>query len=317
MFRHISGKVNIVHMAVTPSTVFTNGALVTLSSGKLIPATSTTPKRNIAGVIAIEVLATDSDYALDRRVPVFVPAEPGVLWEHGTTGLSTSNEGSFYDITSSTSVNLASSTYNVLKCVRVLSSTVGYFELMINDVENDIIVAKEFTLSDTVWEDLRFPVAGINPPGAASDPARNTTTGLLVFSASATNIIAIQVQMPHSWKIGSEISPHIHLWYPNANAGNSVWTLQYQLAGIGDNFPNSFTTITETFAAPGVAQRHSLHAFDNIDMSSVTGVSAMIVMLLSRIGGDGADTYGAALPLLEFDIHYQIDSLGSRDEIVK
>jgi hypothetical protein len=38
---------------------------------------------------------------------------------------------------------------------------------------------------------------------------------------------------------------------------------------------------------------------------------------LSRIGGDGTDTYTADARLLEFDIHYEVDSMGSSEELVK
>lgn len=175
----------------------------------------------------------------------------------------------------------------------------------------------EIRQTATSWEDLKAPSTAINPPGAASDPARNTTTGLLEFSASATNVIAIAIQIPHAWKIGTAISPHIHLWYPDGNAGNSVWKLEYQVAAIGSAFPGSYTPDTKTFAAPAVANQHVLHPFDDIVMTSITGVSAMLLILLSRLGGDGADTYASALPLLEFDVHYEVDSFGSDEETTK
>jgi len=170
---------------------------------------------------------------------------------------------------------------------------------------------------NTVWDDLRFPVAGINPPGAATDPSRNTTTGLLEFSASQINTIAIQVQMPHPWALGTSIIPHIHLIYPDSNAGNSVWRLSYDIAKINANFAGSFTTDTKTFASPAAANRHALHAFGAIDMTTHNGLSVMIIMLLERLGNDGADTYAAALPLLEFDIHYEIDTAGSAEQTSK
>lgn len=46
-------------------------------------------------------------------------------------------------------------------------------------------------------------------------------------------------------------------------------------------------------------------------------ISDMIVWKLSRIGGNGADTYGADARLLEFDIHYQQDAPGSIAQFTK
>ena len=59
------------------------------------------------------------------------------------------------------------------------------------------LTADDFTLTNTSWDDLTFPAAGLNPPGAASDPDRDTTFGYLLFAASGTEIITGAVQLPH------------------------------------------------------------------------------------------------------------------------
>ena len=166
------------------------------------------------------------------------------------------------------------------------------------------------------WDDLRFPAAGINPPGAASDPTRDTTDGRLVFSASQTNIIAIQAQFPHTWVEGSTISPHLH-WSPtNTNTGNVLWRMQYQVANINGTFPGSWTTLNALDAGSGTSDDHLLAEFTDIAMTGYT-ISCMMLILVSRIGGDASDTYTGTAKLNEFDIHYQIDALGSREEYVK
>jgi hypothetical protein len=171
----------------------------------------------------------------------------------------------------------------------------------------------EMYLTDTVWDDLRFPATAINPPGGAAAPAKSETDGLLYFSASATNLIAIAGQMPHGWKRGSTISPHIHVMHNDDGTGNSVWEFKYRIARINGTFTD-YATDTKTFAAPASAGKHSLFAFDDIDMSDHPGTSTMILILLSRLGGNGADDYANTIALLEFDIHYQINKLGTRDE---
>jgi hypothetical protein len=166
------------------------------------------------------------------------------------------------------------------------------------------------------WEDLRFPAAGINPPGAASDPSRDTSDGRLVFSASQTNTIAIQAQMPHNWKEGSQIRPHIH-WSPtSADTGDVLWKVEYKIANRGDVFPGSFTPLEVLDAGSGVADMHQIIGLGFIDMSGFE-VSCMLLILLHRMGADGTDTYTGTAKLNEFDIHYQVDSLGSQAELVK
>lgn len=173
--------------------------------------------------------------------------------------------------------------------------------------------------SKTFWDDLKFPATGINPPGAAADPVVNSTNGLLEFSASATNTVAIQVQLPHDWKAGSIISPHVHWRKKTEGAGNVTWQLTYEFVDIGDTFTDSPTTLTSSTAVRGggdTALVHSLTSFGDVSMTGL-GISCMGILTVSRIGGDSNDTYAGVAQLLEFDIHYQRDSIGSIGEFTK
>jgi len=183
-------------------------------------------------------------------------------------------------------------------------------------VTASVVIDGDFSLGNTFWDDLKFPAAGINPPGAASDPGRDTTDGRLSFSASAENIVAIQVQMPHNWKEGSAIYPHFH-WSPtNTDTGNVLWQLKYKIANVNGTFPGAWTTLTKLDAGDGTSDQHQIAAFSAIPMTGYT-LSCMMLILLSRVGDDGTDTYNAACKLNEFDIHYQIDSFGSDEEYTK
>jgi hypothetical protein len=186
----------------------------------------------------------------------------------------------------------------------------------INALSGLINADGDIEIANTVWEDLRFPATGINPPGAASDPVRDTSDGRLVFSASATNIIAVQVQMPHAWLPGSSLHPHVH-WSPaTANSGNVLFQISYKIANVNEAFPADFTTAVVIGAAGGAADKHQLSSFPSIPMTGKT-LSCMLLMLIARIGGDDQDTYASTIKLNEFDIHYEIDTLGSAEELTK
>jgi len=169
------------------------------------------------------------------------------------------------------------------------------------------------------WDDLRFPASAVNPPGQAADPDFDTTNGTWLFAASGTEVIFLIAQMPHAWKEGSTIKPHVH-WYKTTSAsGNVYWQLDYKKFPIGEVGDAAFTTIASATAVTGdddTAQQHILTAFPDVTMSGMT-LSDMLIMKLSRIGGDAADTYGADAALMEFDIHYQIDTLGSEQLYIK
>ena len=179
-----------------------------------------------------------------------------------------------------------------------------------------VVTAANFILSDTSWDDLRFPATSINPPGSVNDADVDTTDGTLLFAANATEICVGVAQMPHAWKMGTDIEAHIH-WSPtNTDTGDVYWRFEYEIQPIGGTF-TGLTASNTLDTADGVAQKHQIHELATIDASAITTVSAIIKWKLSRVGGDATDTYNADAKLLELDFHYQIDGFGSEEEYTK
>lgn len=170
------------------------------------------------------------------------------------------------------------------------------------------------------WDDLTFPASGINLPGAGGEPTRDATTGYLEFPATGTTTFVVHPQMRHKWKEGSVISPHVHWRKKTAGAGNVVWQLEYEWSNLGDAETDSYTTVSASESVgdydDGSAKVHLLTSFGDIDMTGFR-ISCMGCLRISRLGNDAGDTYGGVVQLKEFDIHYQIDGLGSEYEYEK
>ena len=130
MFIRKQGKTKFMYLPVTVSTTFSEGGLADWASGYLTEATATTKPYDIAGVIRHAIAATDDDYAVARMVEVEVPVEQNVVWEAPvTSGLVAADRGLFQDVTDNLTVNRAVSTLDVVQCVKVISTTKGYFIL--------------------------------------------------------------------------------------------------------------------------------------------------------------------------------------------
>lgn len=130
MFLRKQGKTKWMWLPVTVSTAFSKGALVAWSSGYLIPVTSTTAPSTHVGVIRHAITSSDSDYATARLVEVEVPVEANVVWEAAvTSGLVVADRGLFQDLTDSVTVNRGASSYDAVQCVKVISTTKGWFIL--------------------------------------------------------------------------------------------------------------------------------------------------------------------------------------------
>lgn len=176
------------------------------------------------------------------------------------------------------------------------------------------------------WEDLRI-VPGAFTFAGASDPVLNNwqpggagaTFKVYVFATN--DEVFFTCQIPHSWREGSELRPHIH-WTARdrgvAEAGKTVaWKIDYSIASPeGDFLASSTVDLTDTCS--GVNDHHELTVSGSIPGTDLE-VSAIFMGRLYRDAGDTwAGAIAAQLPaLLEFDLHYLVDSLGSLRELYK
>ena len=166
---------------------------------------------------------------------------------------------------------------------------------------------------NTMWNDLRFSFTQTKQGATALPDFDYTNVGLLFPQNDPAEIVYIVAQMPHDYKLGSNIRPHIH-WQQSA-ATAVTWKMDYKWFKNGDAVPASFTTISTntgvfTYTSGSICQ---LSSFPEINGSAIDTVSSILLIKLYR---DDNVTTGDVLGF-EFDIHYQIDSLGSRLEFVK
>lgn len=185
------------------------------------------------------------------------------------------------------------------------------------DKATQINTLKDYMIADR-WEDLRFPVQSINPAGTAKPPSIDTTTypGTLLFSDSSDNHIAGTAQMPHGWEYGSAISPHIH-WSKTTADGSELdvaWKFRFALCAIG-SAPTAFSSWFDHTLVAGdltTLEVQNLSVFPEITMTGYTGSCLLLWEMMRDVS---EDTYGENARLYEFDIHYQIDKLGSQEKI--
>jgi hypothetical protein len=219
---------------------------------------------------------------------------------------------------------------------------IGYSNKAISQevkINNNLVVESDGTLrmdgSSTVWDDIMvYPDAtnrgGSNPPvwGGVSATAfkkngAGTSQGvfLWMFSSSSEQEVYFTVQIPHGYKEGSTLYPHIH-WTTatgTPSGSNVVWGLEYSIITIGSNFPNTSTltsnSVISTITISGTGQ-HLITPLGSISGTNI-GISSVLVCRLYRATGDASDTFANEVGLLGFDLHYEKDTQGSRQEYIK
>jgi len=170
-------------------------------------------------------------------------------------------------------------------------------------------------------ENIKIPATAINPPGAASDPDVEATSGLLLFDAGGTELIYAIIQLPYKWQLGSSIHPHIHWAKTTSAVGNVGWRLRYKQFPVGDVADAAWTDVgivantEESTPDADTADHQMITGFGEVDMAGLAPEHS-ILFELSRVGGDASDTYAADARLIAMDILYKVDAPGGiRDGI--
>jgi hypothetical protein len=203
--------------------------------------------------------------------------------------------------------------------------------LLLNNLESGVEQAHNFLgngpsigSSWGMWEDLRFPAESVKAAGV-KDPAYSTFSGSLMaywFSPTTQEEVFISAQMPHAWD-GSAVYPHFH-WFATTEssvAGHQVrWGIEYTWASIGSTFPAAATVYASTgYPNEQIAvNKHYVTSFAKIEPTiSQNGISSMLMMRLFRDSTVAGDSFTHGAFLLEFDLHYRMNMIGSRQEMSK
>ncbi len=182
-----------------------------------------------------------------------------------------------------------------------------------------------------LWNDLNvFPDATTRsssvPPTFSlfkTDGAGSQGVFLNYFSASTEQELYFTIQLPHGYKEGTTLKPHVH-WTPTATDATSyvvVWGLEYSIMKVGGTFGNT-TTITgsTTNITVNALGQHVITILPDITSPAAPNhftISTVLVCRVFRKATDGADAYASSAGLLGIDFHYQSDMTGSRTDIAK
>jgi len=141
---------------------------------------------------------------------------------------------------------------------------------------------------------------------------------LRAFSPDTVQSVQFTIQMPHNWLIGTEVRPHVHWTSKTSTTGKAVvWKMEYTWVGVHGVFSDTTTISGSTeLSSQTTANQHFYTNLTPIT-PSVTGVSSMCLCRLYRDTDDALDTLEDDAMILEFDLHYQKDSMGSFGEFTK
>lgn len=180
-------------------------------------------------------------------------------------------------------------------------------------------ISLPYGLPTVYWDDERVPVTSLAPGATPADVITYGPSGNVRVRGFDGNVttesMEFTLQLPHSYKEGTDIYPHVHWAATSSNAGNVIWNLDYYWQNSGDALPALVPISTAATAASGTAWLSQYTAFPTINGTGKK-ISSMLIGRIYRVP-TGSDTYADDAALLEIDFHIQKDALGSALEGAK
>lgn len=167
-----------------------------------------------------------------------------------------------------------------------------------------------------VWDDIILNATNLRP--GATPPAYAAFKGGIFgarFDAGVADEVYGSFEIPHDYKEGTDLHIHTH-WSPTTtNTGNVVWGIEYTYSNMQGIFGNNVTVTGAPDPASGIIHKHE---FSNIAVISdlLIKIGTIVAFRLFRQNG-GTDTFTGNVFLHSMGIHYQIDTVGSREIATK
>ncbi len=205
-------------------------------------------------------------------------------------------------------------------------STNAANEVKINhDGTNGLVIESDGTVkaegTATTWADLN-----VYPDVKSSSGGTNPTWEVFLNSVRLWKFqnsaeVFFTVQLPHSYKEGTTIYPHVHWAASVAAASNKqvTWNLEYTWSNHKESFVGTATATGNTCVDYSTlsysANQHLITPLTSISGSS-KGISSVLVCRLYRNATDTYSTTGNVF-LIGVDFHYEMDTQGSRSDFLK
>jgi len=167
----------------------------------------------------------------------------------------------------------------------------------------------------TTYDDLMFPFS-TGHQGNLNYPPFNKDSLYFSFGIDSVGgdaqFMYFVIQLPHKWKEGSTIYPHVHYKY-ETGSGTPTFIMKYKWYNIGESTQVGWKWYRMGTTTGTTDKTHQLVK----GTGGISGVGKTISSILickiyleSTTGTPPVNAY-------QFDIHYEIDSFGSKDEYIK
>lgn len=168
----------------------------------------------------------------------------------------------------------------------------------------------------TVYNDIVSPITNVASTPQA--PTYDETVQSYYFHddiLASQDYVYVSIQLPHSYKEGTNLGCHIH-WLPSSS---NVGAVNFSIEYVWTNYTATQTATTKISALDTTTGTVLQHRILNFPVITGTGktISSTFKAKLMRESASTQDTFTGNAYVDFFDCHYEMDTLGSASEYGK
>jgi hypothetical protein len=144
-------------------------------------------------------------------------------------------------------------------------------------------------------------------------------------TATTADYVWVNIQFNHDRKLLADVSPHLHWWQTSSGTAIPHWVIQYRWQIPGQNktvawSASKWQSHSFVYSSGTLCQ---ITDFADITPPATDGVSNELQIRIIRDTTDalglfgGVDVFSGDSYIFDFDIHKEIDTMGSKQEYVK
>lgn len=165
-----------------------------------------------------------------------------------------------------------------------------------------------------VWEDLNFdPDSSGGPPVTLPDYVTINNVIHREFTAANNQICGSNKEIPHAYALGTTMHPHMHVFLKGGESAGTTgagFTFYWELRQSTGTTTGS-VTLSAT-SAELTTGTHKINIYDATGFAGPAGKGANLAMTIARTAGDAGDVI-----VTTYGVHYQLDTVGSREMMTK
>ena len=166
-----------------------------------------------------------------------------------------------------------------------------------------------------VWDDLNYdPTRSGGPVATRPDDVTINSVFHTEFTSANNQLCGSVGELPHKYNLGTTLSPHAHIFLKGGESNGTTgvtFTIYWELRQTtGTTSGNS--TMSATSAQLATTAGANKLDIEGTDFAGSAETGAQLAMTIARTAGDAGD-----IVMTTYGVHYQINTLGSREEFIK